>query len=313
MVGRFAPSPTGAQHLGNARTYLLAYWAARKQGARIVFRMEDVDSPRVKPWAVKQAMDDLRWLGLEWDEGPDLGGPAAPYQQTLRMPRYLSVLEKLIEADRVYPCTCSRKDIESAGSAPHFDHEPAVYPGTCSHWQRGQPIPKAGAFCWRFRSSPNLYQFMDDVLGMQMTRPAETLGDFPVTQKTGEPAYQLAVVVDDHEMGITEVVRGSDLVASTFRQMQIFEFLGAAPPRYAHVPLVVGQDGHRLAKRHGDTRLSTIRERGVSAAQIVNWAARTAGFLSEDESVGHASEVVERFNWKALNPNCVVADAWGTF
>ena len=277
MVGRFAPSPTGAQHLGNARTYLLAYWAARSRGDRLVFRIEDVDSPRVKTWAVQQAMDDLRWLGLDWEEGPDMGGPNGPYQQTLRMQSYRDVIERLIQANRIYPCTCTRKDIASAGSAPHFDHEPAVYPGTCSRWSNHDPLPSTGTFCWRFRSSKRVFSFVDALLGYQEARPCEALGDFPVTQKNGEPSYQLAVAIDDSMMGVTEVVRGNDLIASTFRQLQIFEFLNVKPPTYAHVPLVLGSDGRRLAKRHGDTRLSMMREKGVPAGKIVDWAAKSAG------------------------------------
>lgn len=309
MAGRFAPSPTGAQHLGNARTYLLAYWAAKHQGLPLVFRIEDVDSPRVKPWAVEQAIQDLRWLGLTWDEGPDIGGRAAPYQQTERVTLYQEVLARLIHADRVYPCTCTRKDIESAGSAPHFDHEPAVYPGNCSDWSNGDSIPDAGTYCWRFRSSPRVFKFEDSVLGRQVTRPSETLGDFPVTQKSGDPSYQLAVVVDDGAMRITQVVRGNDLIASTFRQLQLFDFLQLPPPTYAHVPLVLGDDGRRLAKRHGDTRLSTLRERGVKPSEIISWAAESAGLLPAGEKVNHVDEVVSYFNWSVMNQEDVVVES----
>ncbi|MCH1494321.1 MAG: tRNA glutamyl-Q(34) synthetase GluQRS [Rubripirellula sp.] len=311
MAGRFAPSPTGAQHLGNARTYLLAYWSAKQRGQRLIFRVEDVDSPRVKPWAVQQSLDDLLWLGLTWDEGPDREGAVGPYLQTQRMSIYKRVLQDLIAENRVYPCCCTRKDIQNAGSAPHFDHEPAIYPGTCAGWKHGMPLPEAGTYCWRFRSSEKVFEFDDRVLGLQVTRPSETLGDFPVTQKNGEPSYQLAVTVDDSEMGITEVVRGNDLVASTFRQLQIFEFLNATPPTYAHVPLVLGKDGRRLAKRHGDTRLSTLRSSGVAPEQIVTWAAHSAGLIGSDKKVAHVDEVVPRFSWLNLQRDDVVLeDDW---
>ena len=306
MAGRFAPSPTGAQHLGNARTYLLAYWSAKQRGQRLIFRVEDVDSPRVKPWAVQQSLDDLLWLGLTWDEGPDREGLVGPYLQTQRMSIYRRVLQDLIAENRVYPCCCTRKDIQNAGSAPHFDHEPAIYPGTCAGWKHGMALPEEGTYCWRFRSSEKIFEFDDRVLGLQVTRPSETLGDFPVTQKNGEPSYQLAVTVDDSEMGITEVVRGNDLVASTFRQLQIFEFLNATPPTYAHVPLVLGKDGRRLAKRHGDTRLSTLRSSGVAPEQIVTWAAQSAGLIGSDEKVAHVDEVVPRFSWLNLQRDDVV-------
>ena len=174
---------------------------------------------------------------------------------------------RLIESDLVFPCTCSRKDIELAGSAPHFDHEAPVYPGTCALWQAGDRLPDEGTYCWRFRAGHETIEFDDLVLGKQTCVPAQGLGDFPVTQKNGEPSYQLAVVVDDASMGITEVVRGNDLVASTFRQLELYQALGLSVPVFAHVPLVCGPDGRRLAKRHGDTRLSHYREQGVRPEQ----------------------------------------------
>ena len=276
-VGRLAPSPTGAQHLGNAKTYLLAYWSARSSGSRIVLRIEDVDSPRVKPWAIDQAIEDLRWLGIDWDEGPDLGGDSAPYIQSRRMSLYRDALSRLIAADQVFPCTCTRKDIEAAGSAPHFDHEGAVYPGTCSRWHRGDAVPPEGTFCWRFRATERSVSFTDRMLGPQQCVPATDLGAFPVTQKSGNPSYQLAVVVDDAAMGVTEVVRGDDLLASTFRQIDLYHALGLEVPTFAHVPLVLGADRRRLAKRHGDTRLSHYRDLGVPPESIVGWAAHSAG------------------------------------
>tara|TARA_R110002049_G_scaffold72490_3_gene187302 strand:+ start:79850 stop:80788 length:939 start_codon:yes stop_codon:yes gene_type:complete len=289
-VGRLAPSPTGAQHLGNARTFLLAYWSARANGSRLILRIEDVDSPRVKPWAIQQAIDDLAWLGIDWDEGPDIGGPHAPYIQTQRMSLYENALEKLIQADSVYPCTCTRKDIQLAGSAPHFEHEGKLYPGTCAAWRNGDPTPEPGSYCWRFRVGHEPVAFDDAVAGHQRCIPAKHLGDFPVTQKSGSPSYQLAVVVDDGEMGVTEVVRGDDLIPSTFRQIELFRALGYSLPQFVHVPLVCGKDGRRLAKRHGDTRLSMLRQQGVSAERIVRWVKGCSGFGNE------AGEITESKN-----------------
>lgn len=296
--GRLAPSPTGAQHLGNARTFLLAYWSARHQGAPLVLRIEDVDVPRVKPGAIEQAVDDLRWLGIDWDEGP--------YLQTDRLDHYRAALQRLIEAERVFPCTCSRSDIEAAGSAPHFEREGPIYPGTCASWQQGDPLPPEGEFCWRFRAGEPPIEFDDLVLGAQSCSPAEALGAFPVTQKNGHPAYQLAVVVDDAAMGVSEVVRGDDLIPSTFRQLELYRALDLSPPRFAHVPLVYGVDGRRLAKRHGDTRLSQYRQQGVSPGQIVSWAARSAGMLGDDERVEHAAEIVDRFSWSRFSRDPIV-------
>lgn len=299
-AGRFAPSPTGAQHLGNARTYLLAYWSARKANAKLVLRIEDVDSPRVKPWASQQAIDDLRWLGVDWEEGPDRGGPNEPYVQSQRMHLYQSALQSLIQKNQVFPCTCTRKDIQAAGSAPHFDHEPAVYPGTCAGWKRGDALPAEGTYCWRFRAGDHARVFEDLVLGYRECVPAQALGAFPVTQKNGEPSYQLAVVVDDAAMGVTEVVRGNDLIASTFRQIELYEALGLSIPRFAHVPLVCGTDGRRLAKRHGDTRLSFYREQGVSPARIITWAARSAGLVDDQTVVQSIESVIDVFDWSKL-------------
>jgi glutamyl-tRNA synthetase len=240
-------------------------------------------------------------LGIQWDEGP--------FIQTERMNMYLHVLDRLIAANRVFPCTCSRKDILNAGSAPHFEHEGPIYPGTCADWKKGDSIPQAGTYCWRFRAGSQLIDFDDLVMGPQSCVPSEALGAFPITQKTGEPSYQLAVVVDDGSMGVTEVVRGNDLLASTFRQIELYRAIGMASPKYAHVPLVCGSDGRRLAKRHGDTRLSHYREQGVPASQIVTWAARSAGLIEAEETVKTADEVVPRFDWERLAPNDVVVDA----
>lgn len=311
-AGRFAPSPTGAQHLGNARTYLLAYWSARRANAKLVLRIEDVDSPRVKPWATQQAIDDLRWLNLTWDEGPDVGGPTGPYIQTQRVQMYKDALETLIQTDRVFPCTCTRKDIQNAGSAPHFDHEPAIYPGFCADWTRGDALPEEGTYCWRFRAGHQSRAFHDHVLGYRECVPANALGAFPVTQKNGEPSYQLAVVVDDAAMGVTEVVRGNDLLASTFRQIELYTALGLSVPRFAHVPLVRGADGRRLAKRHGDTRLSQYRDGGVSPAKIITWAARSAGLIGESTEVHDHESVIEQFDWSKVPAadTCIDADAF---
>jgi glutamyl-tRNA synthetase len=291
IAGRLAPSPTGAQHLGNARTFLLAHWSARATGKEIVLRIEDVDSPRVKSWATQQAIEDLRWLGIDWDQGP--------FIQTQRLGLYQQALDQLIRGDRVFPCICSRKDIEEAGSAPHFDHEPKIYPGTCAGWKYGDAVPRDGTFSWRFRVGDHRIGFDDLVLGPQSCIPSRDLGAFPITQKNGSPSYQLAVVVDDALMGVTEVVRGNDLLASALRQIELFSALGFQPPTFAHVPLVLGPDGKRLAKRHGDTRLSSFRQQGMSPESIIDWAKRSTSIDPE------------RFDWKDLNRQDVIVTAEG--
>lgn len=311
VVGRLAPSPTGAQHLGNARTYLLAWLSARAAGGRVVMRIEDIDSPRVKPWAVEQAITDLRWLGLDWDEGPDIGGPHAPYVQTQRTEQYEEALQRLIRLDRAYPCTCTRKDIEAAASAPHESSFPAeqepladwldgpFYPRTCAAWRRGNPLPTQGTFCWRFRVPDELLTINDTLCGRILVNPAERLGDFPLTRKNGQAAYQLAVVVDDAAMGINQVVRGDDLLPSAFRQLALLDVLGLPHPNYIHVPLVVGPDRRRLAKRHGDTRLSQYRDAGVSAEQIVGWAMHSLGVVDSPAPI-RVEELIGTFCWSRV-------------
>ncbi|TWU15227.1 glutamate--tRNA ligase family protein [Allorhodopirellula heiligendammensis] len=323
-VCRLAPSPTGAQHLGNARTFLLAYWSARAQNAELILRIEDIDSPRVKPWATDQVIEDLAWLGIDFDGQPII--------QTQRTDRYQAVLDRMIADDRVYPCTCTRTDIESASSAPHehstgppqtstvlqatgqertITAESTIYPGTCSGWRVGDPLPAPGTYCWRFRIVSARRCFDDLVAGRICCDLGTAIGDFPVTRKEGVAAYQLAVVVDDIDAGVSEVVRGDDLLLSTFRQLQIYEHLGVASPEFAHVPLVVGEDGRRLAKRHGDTRLAHYRKQGVAPESIVAWAARSAmsdpACLPSPEATAawelsrwHA-EMIERIDWTRLS------------
>lgn len=279
-IGRLAPSPTGAQHVGNARTYLLAWLSIRSRGGRIVLRIEDIDSPRIKPGAAQQALDDLRWLGLDWDEGPDVGGPHAPYVQTQRVELYVAALDELKQAERVYPCTCTRSDIAEAASAPHVGQEGPPYPGTCA----GRPVADASRldrpYAWRFRTSDREQMIVDLVQGERRCNVRQELGDFVVSKMDGSPAYQLAVVIDDHAMGVTEVLRGDDLLPSAFRQLELYECFGWTPPEFAHVPLVVGPDGRRLAKRHGDTRLATLREQGVPPEKLVGYLAWSCGLLS---------------------------------
>jgi glutamyl-tRNA synthetase len=279
-VGRLAPSPTGAQHVGNARTYLLAWLSARSRGGRVLLRIEDIDSPRVKPGAAASAAADLRWLGLDWD--------GEPVVQSERMPLYHAALQMLQARELVYPCTCTRGDIGQAASAPHAEHEGPVYPGTCSG-RRACDVASLGdrPYCWRFRVGASSPEF-DDLFRGPTSIDLRTIGgDFVVWKMPGSgggqstPAYQLAVVVDDGEQGVTEVVRADDLIPSTPRQLLIYDALGLQPPRFCHVPLVVGPDGRRLAKRHGDTRLSALRAAGVRADGLRGLLAWSCGWLPE--------------------------------
>jgi glutamyl-tRNA synthetase len=291
VVGRLAPSPTGAQHLGNARTYLIAWLSARSRGGRVFLRIEDIDSPRIKPGASQQALSDLAWLGLDWD--------GDPLVQTARLAFYDTVLSRLRAAELVYPCTCTRTDVERAASAPHAEHEGPVYPGTCSARQSADAALLDGPFAWRFRIPQQTPEFLDMFLGPVQLDLRQAGGDFVVWKSSGTPAYQLAVVVDDAAQGVTEVIRGDDLLLSTPRQLLIYQALDLSPPRFAHVPLVVGPDGRRLAKRHGDTRLSAIREAGVPPQRLLGLLAWSCGWLDQPAPMTTA-ELLDRFRFDSI-------------
>lgn len=294
--------------MGNARTYLLAWLSIRSGGGRLILRMEDIDSPRVKIGAAQQAVADLRWLGLDWDEGPDVGGPHAPYVQTQRHGYYRSALNALRAAEMIYPCTCSRADVAAAASAPHVGQEGPVYPGLCAARSAAAAAELAGKpFCWRFRTSMKRRTLVDRVAGKLTCQVATELGDFIVAKSDGSPSYQLAVVVDDHAMGVTEVVRGDDLLPSAFRQAELYDFFGWEPPAFAHVPLVIGPDGRRLAKRHGDTRLAVLRDAEVPAERLIGLLAWSCG-LRPNASPTTAQSLLAEFDWARLPRQPFVLD-----
>jgi len=277
--GRLAPSPTGGLHVGHARTFLLAWLAARRSGGPVVLRVEDLDASRVRPEAVASALVDLRWLGLDWDEGPDVGGPRGPYVQSERRAAYDEALDRLKADELVYPCTCTRADIERAAAAPHAEDEGPTYPGTCAG-RRAADAQALGdrPFAWRFRVPAGPVGWDDRILGRREIDPSQTGGDFLVGRNGHGPAYQLAVVVDDALMGVDDVLRGDDLIPSTPRQILLYRALGWTPPRFGHVPLVVGPDGRRLAKRDGSIKLATLREQGVDPRRLVGMLAASFGW-----------------------------------
>ena len=288
--GRLAPSPTGKLHLGTARTALVAWLAARSADGALVLRIEDIDTPRVVAGAAEAIIDDLRWLGLDWDEGPDVGGAFGPYLQSERHARYDAALHTLQQSGRLFACTCTRAELARASSAPHGDLGPR-YPGTCRHTPTEPGRPHALRF-----HMPHAEPFIDRVYGPQ---PLGEGDDFVVHRSDGLYAYQLAVVVDDLAMGITEVVRGADLLSSTPRQIALYRALGAAPPTFAHVPLVLGEDGQRLAKRHGAIALSDFRARGVSPQAVIGRLAASLAIVPTDAPVS-AHELLAHFELSRL-------------
>lgn len=275
--GRLAPSPTGYLHLGHARTFWIAWQRAHAAQGTLVFRNDDLDSARCRPEYSTAALTDLRWLGLTWSEGPDLGGPHAPYVQSARLPLYREALVQLHQAGLIFPCYRSRKDVTEAASAPHEgapDDEP-LYPKSFRP-PLGQPLPplppthEAINCNWRFRVPDELrLSFTDGALGVQEACAGRDFGDFLVWRKDDRPSYQLACAIDDALMGITEVVRGADLIRSTFRQMLLLKALGHPPPDYYHCSLMNDQNGVRLAKRHSALSLMALREQGCTPESLV--------------------------------------------
>lgn len=266
---RLAPSPTGALHLGNARTFLVNWALARQQGWRVVLRIEDLDTPRVKPGAIDQTIDELAWLGLDWDEGPII--------QSADLAPYRLAMASLARAQLVYPCGLSRSEIERAASAPHEDGHDTPFPPSLRPPGRPTRFDRPD-INWRLVVTPREVVIDDRFAGRVAIDPGQSVGDFVVWTQRGTPAYQLAVVVDDARQGINRIVRGDDLLDSTARQALIRRGLGiGCEPITWHLPLIRGEDGRRLAKRHGDTRIDHYRQRGVPAGRIIALVARWCG------------------------------------
>ena len=272
--GRIAPTPTGYLHLGHARTFWMGMVRSRRAGGKLVYRCEDLDPDRCKPEFDEAAMDDLRWFGFSWDEGPDVGGPFAPYRQSERMHYFLQAWERLKKAGFIYPCNQSRKDVANATQAPHEDFETRepIYPTQLRpSSDAGKMADSPGATNWRFRvPDQRKIEFEDINKGLCSFTCQYDFGDFLVWRKDGFPAYELAVVVDDAAMQISEVVRGEDLLLSTARQLLLYEALSLKPPQFYHVPLVCDSSGKRLAKRHGSLSLRALRDTGATPETLFN-------------------------------------------
>jgi glutamyl-tRNA synthetase len=303
--GRYAPSPTGMIHLGNARTALAAWLSVRSRGGAFVWRVEDLDPPRVIPGMAEAQRADLAWLGLDWDEGPDIGGPHAPYVQSERSAFYEEALRKLAAAGRLFPCRLSRKDLQAMASAPHGG-EDAPYPaslrpaGLDADWFErlcGAARPDAAI---RFWVDARPVSFDDRVFGPIAERVDLAVGDFVLKRRDGLWAYQLAVVVDDLLMGIDDVVRGSDLLASTARQIQLIDALGGTPPAYAHIPLIVNAAGEKLSKRDRGHTLRSLREEGTRPETITGRLAHSLGLLDRPDPCRPA-DLIPLFAWEKIS------------
>ena len=264
--GRLAPSPTGYLHLGHARTFWVAQQRAFEHCGALILRNDDLDPARCRSGFVDAFLEDLRWFGLSWCEGPDIGGPHAPYSQSERFTHYQTAFELLRTAGVIYRCICSRREVLRALSAPHEGEEEPLYPGTCR--SRSIDVPRAGVN-WRFRvPDGELIRFEDANFGTQAQVAGVDFGDFLVWRKDDVPSYHLACVVDDAAMQITEVVRGADLIPSTFRQLLLYRALGLAAPAFYHCALVTDDSGTRLAKRNAAKSLRALRASGAKPESL---------------------------------------------
>lgn len=295
--GRIAPSPTGYLHLGHARTFWIAQERARRFGGTLILRNEDLDDARCRPRFNEAILEDLRWFGFVWQEGPDVGGPLGPYRQSERHSHYRDAFTALREQGFIYPCVCSRRDVREALGAPHGPDDDPVYPGTCrpgpGHQEVGPAQHRNPALSterargrqvsWRFAVPPGeSVSFDDGGAGRQTFIAGKDFGDFIVWRHDDRPSYELAVVVDDALMQITEVVRGADLLLSTARQILLYRVLGFRPPAFFHCPLMLDDQGARLAKRHDALSLRTLKAEGANSGDLrLGWEELASGVLSE--------------------------------
>ena len=282
--GRLAPSPTGLLHIGHARTFWIAAQRAIENAGVLILRNEDLDPQRSRAEFARAMMEDLRWLGIQWTEGPDCGGACGPYSQSERRAHYLEVWRSLREGGFLYPCVCSRRDLAQSASAPNDTDDEPVYPGTCRERKDLAAFTEPAGVNWRFRvPDGEVVEFADLNLGEQRyvagiskakddKDKRRDFGDFLVWRRDDVPAYQLAVVADDEAMRISEIVRGADLLKSTARQLLLIRALGYAIPNYFHCELVRDSAGVRLAKRHDALSIRHLRESGLTPKQVLEMA-----------------------------------------
>lgn len=308
MRGRFAPSPTGYIHLGNVWTAFLAWLQVRQQKGTLILRIEDIDEQRSKPEYTQALLEDLAWLGLDWDEGPGKGGPYGPYIQQERYSLYEKALQELQAKHLLYPCYCSRARLQAIG-APH-EGEHRLYDGHCYGMPEEQRRQMDRKPSWRVHVPHVSVSFTDGSYGPFSDYLPRVCGDFVVRRADGLYAYQLAVAVDDGSMGITHVLRGRDLLSSTAQQVWLMEVLGYTPPSYTHVPMLIDASGNRLSKRQQGITVRSLRDRGVQADAILSALALAGGLVSE-RRLYHKGELLRLCNFQTMTTHDIVLrDTW---
>lgn len=306
-VGRYAPSPTGDLHLGNVFAAVCAWARARRAGGRCLLRIDDLDASRNVEGAAERIEEDLFRLGLEFDAGPQLDDGRGPYLQSLCGDRYREALERLKASGHLFACSCTRRELKAIASAPHAGEEGPPYPGIC----RAKHLPfddEGQTVAWRLRVEPGEVGFFDRLCGPIRQDVAAEVGDFVVRRKDGVVAYHLACVVDDAFQGVTEVVRGKDLIPSTPRQILLYRALGLDPPAFAHVPLFVDEEGHRLSKRRGEKTLRAWLDEGVPAFAILGWIGAAAGVCRTGDELD-AETLAELLDDEVLREECFVIES----
>ncbi len=305
VVGRYAPSPSGRMHLGNLCCCLLAWLSAKSKGGSVVLRVEDLDAMRCPRSFADLLEEDLAWLGLSADEGGSRGGPHAPYYQSERSNLYQQYYDKLAAMGLTYPCFCTRSQLHAA-SAPHRSDGQVVYQGTCRSLTPEEVAAKSAIRppAWRVQVPDKVVDFTDGHMGRYEENLAADCGDFIVRRADGGFAYQLAVVVDDALMGVTEVVRGADLLSSTPRQLWLYEILGLKAPEFYHLPLLLAPDGRRLSKRDGDQSLENLRAR-YTPEEVVGRLAYVCG-LTDTPAPRAAADLIDGFSWDKVPKNDIL-------
>jgi nondiscriminating glutamyl-tRNA synthetase len=308
---RFAPSPTGHLHVGGARTALFNWLFARHEGGRFILRVEDTDVERSSSELESGILDDLMWLGLAWDEGPDRGGAFGPYRQSERVALYREGGERLVAEGKAYPCFCTDEELDRKKEEHRLANLPPQYDGTCRHLgdaERERRRVEGRTESVRFIVPPDAERRLDDFVRGEVVFPAGMVGDFVILRSNGLPTYNFAAAMDDSAMAITHVIRGEEHLSNTVRQIMIYEALGLVPPRFAHIPLILGLDRTKLSKRHGAPNVGDFRERGYPAEAIVNYLAFLGWAPPGDREILSLDELVTKFELDRVSPSPSIFD-----